>query len=304
MKSLHKRQSNRAWLTSALLLLSVLLLTVSMTVGAAAEDTEKYSLHIQFDLYDELGEEGRVGIKVELAAGETIDLDAIIAAHPDVAALREEFKLSDEGFVGLPADGKMPAGDLNLVAEYAVEPFTVTWVVDGVSITDTVKYGGIPVFPNGTPVKAPTAQYTYTFTGWDTEVVAAYGDATYTAQFDSTVNEYAVTWIVDGNETTQILPYGETPVFSGSTDKAADVQYTYTFSGWDKEIAPVTGDVTQAPQTRWTRIHPPRSHRHRARAPVWPDAAAAHAHRCTPAPRGAHPDRSHESPPAPRCRGL
>ncbi len=248
MSFLRKRQGNRAWLASALVLFAVLLLTVAMTVGVSAEDTEKYSLNIQLDLYDELGEEGRIGIKVELAAGETIDLDAIIAAHPDIAELLEEFELSTDGFVGLPADGKMPAHDLDLVAEYAVEPFTITWVVDGVSITDTVKYGGLPTFPGGTPVKAPTAQYSYTFSGWDTEVVEAYGDATYTAQFDATVNEYTVTWNVDGNETTQVLPYGETPVFIGSTDKAATAQYTYTFKGWDKEVVAVTGDVTYTAQ--------------------------------------------------------
>ena len=44
-------------------------------------------------------------------------------------------------------------------------------------------------------------------------------------------------------DTSQEYNYGDTPRFTGSTDKAADAQYTYTFAGWDPEIAPVTGDA-------------------------------------------------------------
>ena len=148
MNFLKERHGFRVWLASALMLITVLMLTVSMTVGATAADTGKYTLNIQFDLYDDMGEEGRIGIKTELAAGETIDLDAIIAAHPDVAAILAEFKLDDAGFVGMPADGKMPASNLTLVAEYAMEPFTITWVVGDTTITETVRYGELPAYPN------------------------------------------------------------------------------------------------------------------------------------------------------------
>ena len=58
------------------------------------------------------------------------------------------------------------------------------------------------------------------------------------------INKYIVTWIVDGTETKETYEYGTTPAFKGTTDKAADAQYTYTFVGWDTTIAPVTGDVT------------------------------------------------------------
>ena len=73
-------------------------------------------------------------------------------------------------------------------------------------------------------------------------------NATYTAQYSTTVNTYTVTWIVDGAETTETYEYGATPTFKGSTDKAADAQYTYTFTGWDKEIATVTENVTYTAQ--------------------------------------------------------
>ena len=128
-----------------------------------------------------------------------------------------------------------------------VNKYTITWVVDGQSTTAQVEYGTVPTF-NGTPSKAADAQYTYTFTGWNTTPVAVTGDATYTAEFSKTVNKYTVTWVVAGKTTTQQVEYGKTPAFNGSTDKAADAQYTYTFTGWDKAIAAVTGDVTYTAQ--------------------------------------------------------
>jgi len=136
-------------------------------------------------------------------------------------------------------------GDATYTAQYSngTNSYTVTWIVDGQSTTETYNYGDVPSFKGSTD-KAADAQYTYTFDGWDKAIVAVTGNVTYTAKYSSTVNKYTVTWIVDGNTTTESVAYGTVPSFSGSTDKAADAQYTYTFDGWDKEIVAVTGDVT------------------------------------------------------------
>ena len=246
MNSLTQRIRRSTALT-AMLLITVLILTCTAVLGVAAADGDTYTLKLEAVLYDEIGEEWPVGIQTELAEGETIDTDALVATLVANYPYLADSALSAEGFIGLPADGKMPASDLTINATFELRPFTVTWIVDGVSIEQKVAYGKVPVFEGSTD-KAADAQYTYTFAGWDSEPVEAYEDATYTARYDSTVNEYTVTWIVDGVTTTETYKYGETPSFKGSTDKAADAQYTYTFTGWDKTPAAVEGDATYTAQ--------------------------------------------------------
>ena len=132
--------------------------------------------------------------------------------------------------------------------------YTVTWKnYDGTTLEtdEDVEEGTTPSYDGATPTKTATAQYSYTFSGWDTTPVAVTGNATYTAQFTETTNTYTVTWVDgDGNTLkTDTVAYGKTPVYSGATPtKTATAQYTYTFSGWDKAIAAVTGDVTYTAQ--------------------------------------------------------
>lgn len=44
----------------------------------------------------------------------------------------------------------------------------------------------MPVFEGVTPVHAADAEYTYEFSGWSPEIVAATADAVYTAQYTAT----------------------------------------------------------------------------------------------------------------------
>ena len=138
----------------------------------------------------------------------------------------------------------------------------ITWKNDSTTIkTDTIKEGTAPSYTGDTPTKAADAQYTYTFSGWsDGEntyapgavLPAAAGNVTYTAQYSTTLNKYTVTW-VDWNgttlETDYNVPYGTTPSFGGTNPtRAADVQYTYNFSGWLPVISSVAGDTTYTAQ--------------------------------------------------------
>lgn len=110
-----------------------------------------------------------------------------------------------------------------------------------------VAYGDTPVYGGETPTKTNTAQYTYTFAGWDPEIVTVTGEATYKAVFDAEVNKYLIRFVNDNGDLlySAMFAYGETPVYDGDTPaKEGNAQYSYTFTGWDPEIEAVTGEAT------------------------------------------------------------
>ena len=102
--------------------------------------------------------------------------------------------------------------------------------------------------------RAPTAEYTYEFLGWN------YADGSSTASEWITVTEnlslypryrltkqmYTVTWVLDGQSYYQSLYYGVTPIPELIVDISPreSQYYYYEFSGWDYKVVPVTGDVT------------------------------------------------------------
>ena len=149
-----------------------------------------------------------------------------------------------------PAIDKVKADQVYIPIYTAILNFyTITFVDEDGTVLDSGSFGydQTPVYNGQTPTKAPDAQYTYTFAGWDNNIETVTGDATYTATYSSTVNEYQIDFVDEDGTVLQseVLLYGETPSFKGTTPtKAADAQYTYTFSDWDKTISMVTGNAT------------------------------------------------------------
>ena len=73
--------------------------------------------------------------------------------------------------------------------EYTPPTYTILFVnYDGSPLLtlSEVEHGTLPVYTGDTPVRDEDAQYTYTFSGWEPEVVAAVADATYTATYTAT----------------------------------------------------------------------------------------------------------------------
>ena len=156
-------------------------------------------------------------------------------------------------FAGWHKEITAVAGEASYTATYSstLNRYTVTFYdEDGTTKlwSGEFDYGTTPVYGGGTPEKTADAQYTYTFAGWDEEIAAVAGEASYTATYSSTLNRYTVTFY-DEDGTTKLwsgeFDYGTTPVYGGSEpEKTADAQYTYTFAGWDKEIAAVSGEAS------------------------------------------------------------
>jgi len=123
--------------------------------------------------------------------------------------------------------------------------YTITWLDDDDSSlgTTTVEYGKVPTHAN--PTKLNTAEYTYSFAGWDNTPVAVTGDATYKATYSAVKNSYTVTWRNEDNSLlgTTVLEYGVMPTHEDLT-KTGTAQYSYTFAGWTPTLAAVKGDAT------------------------------------------------------------
>ena len=118
---------------------------------------------------------------------------------------------------------------------------------DGTTLYEVdVAEGEIPVYEGATPEKPATAEYSYTFTGWTPDVVAATCDATYTAVFAENANSYTITYNVNGEfYATQTYEYG-----AAVTAPEYTVPEGHTFSGWNvPETMPAENLVLNATLT-------------------------------------------------------
>ncbi len=139
------------------------------------------------------------------------------------------------------------AATYNAVFEEVVNRYAVTWLNGDGSVIrrDSVEYGVTPVPADAT--KENTAEYTYTFIGWDKPLSAVTADETYTAQYDSVRNKYTITFLFDDGVTvmeTVEVEYGQTPATTITPSKMAEEHYYYHFIGWTPAVVPVTGEAT------------------------------------------------------------
>ena len=158
--------------------------------------------------------------------------------------------------------------DITLYAKWTINKYTITFVsnnneygtfdVDKLEVVyDTELLADaneiydmstidVIVIAKATPTTS-TAQYTYTFIGFEGVVERVSEDITITAKFERTTNAYNVTWKNYDDtvlETDENVEYGATPSYDGETPtKASTAQYTYQFSGWTPEVSTVTGAV-------------------------------------------------------------
>ena len=134
------------------------------------------------------------------------------------------------------------------VCDFVYTEYTVKFVGEnGEELSsNTYHYGDAVVAPDA-PTKEADQTYTYEFAGWDKEVVAVDGDATYTAVFNPVYIDYTVKFVnEDGEELVcdtyhfgdEVTLPEETPV------KAENELFTFAFAGWDKEVVAVDGDAT------------------------------------------------------------
>ena len=152
-----------------------------------------------------------------------------------------------EGGAIVPSNEMIVLGEVTYYAIFSTETnvYTVQFFAeDGETVLDTqaLAYGTVPTYQGTTALeKEATAQYSYTFAGWTCEDVdysaqdalpEVTGNMSFTIRFTSTLNEYTVTWVVNGAQTQETYKYGEIPSFKGSTEKEPTVETVYTFRAW------------------------------------------------------------------------
>lgn len=139
---------------------------------------------------------------------------------------------------------------------------TITWVDDDwtvLEIDDDVFEWEMPEYYWETPVKAEDANYTYEFSGWSEERVAATQDAVYTAVYLSIPKVvYSVTWQnYDGTilEFDTGLSVWDIPEYNWSIPiKPSDSEYNYVFIWWNPEITWIVDDMYYTAVFSWEEI--------------------------------------------------
>jgi hypothetical protein len=131
----------------------------------------------------------------------------------------------------------------NVTVTYLLEPeeyeisFYNTLDNEDVVVTVSVKYGEMPVYPynDGVPEKSGTEQIGYTFSGWDKDLAAVSGVASYTATFTTYTKQYTYTFYTEDMQTVLkavTADYGTVIVAPDAPSKSGNATYNYTFSGW------------------------------------------------------------------------
>ena len=132
-------------------------------------------------------------------------------------------------------------GDIVYTAVYTkhIRSYPIKFIgYDGTTVIEeqSVEYGSVPIAP--TP---PTVEG-YNFTGWDKEVVAVTGEATYYAKYK--INVYTITWVVGSVTKTTTCEHGLTPTPPSGFEVGATVtdgDNNYTIKSWN--ITAVTSNT-------------------------------------------------------------
>lgn len=165
-------------------------------------------------------------------------------------------------------------GNVTLTAQWTPKKYKITWVTGNGNYTTQAEYGTIPSYDTVNTSKPADAQYTYTFTGWTPTLATVTGEATYTAQYSSTVNSYTVTWKYETDESgtfetkTSTYKYGEHPIFNNGINpvktSSDEDDHVWRFLGWKDaqgntltDTTLVTGNVTYTAQFK--EVNAPRT---------------------------------------------
>ncbi len=157
-------------------------------------------------------------------------------------------------FIGWSPAVSSVTGDVTYYAEFtsvANKHTVIFYEEDGVTELGrtVVSHGDAAIYPNELPTKENTAQNTYAFEKWVTEIGGTVeatltnitADTTVYAKYSESVREYTVTF-VDWDGTilkTETVPYGSSATTPGDPERDG-----YRFDAWDKAFINIIDDTT------------------------------------------------------------
>ena len=147
------------------------------------------------------------------------------------------------------------AGNTTVYAQWSIIEYKISFDVNegSAAIADIV-------YNIESSIQLPEAsQPGHTFSKWinrDTQIGKWISNATYNANKDLgkgfygnitltpifTINEYTITWIIDGKTEIRSFRYNQMPTHETPV-KAADERFTYEFAGWSPALERVSGDA-------------------------------------------------------------
>ena len=188
--------------------------------------------------------------------GGTAVYEGQIPSRPEDEQYTYTFKGWDKPLTNITSDCVRVA-QFNATKKPVTNYYTVTFknYDDTVLTTDNVVEGGTAVYKGNTPTRPETAEYSYSFSGWDKPLTNITSDCVRVAQFTETAKPvtkyYTVTFknYDDTVLTTDNVVEGGTAVYKGSTPiRPETAEYSYTFSGWDKPLTNITSDCVRVAQ--------------------------------------------------------
>ena len=168
--------------------------------------------------------------------------------HPE-----ETLGVTTWGFEGNSGNGARYAWLVQYVDHSTV---AATWMNGDTAFCEatSVPVGTAPTAPDGTPAKASTAEFDYTFVGWNTapdattaldlSTLALEDDTTFYAIYAAATRSYTITWMLDADtriDTTTVL-YGSAPTHADAS-KPSTAEYSYEFLGWSTDGATVLSSI-------------------------------------------------------------
>lgn len=147
--------------------------------------------------------------------------------------------------------------NVTLVAQYQIT-YRVRFLNEGaVYNTQWVVAGSSATKPSGTPTKASTAQYTYTFSYWSGSYTDVTAPVDVRAVYSSTIRKYTV-YFYNGTtllQTVADVPYGGSASYTGDTPVDPDGKGA-EFKGWNPSPTNITGTTTCYAQFRTPWVDP------------------------------------------------